>query len=398
MGRGAGAAYLAFLVLLAFGAVWVLEQDIEGPTPSVDSRASNEPPITGAESPRPVELEPPTTGKAPDEPVYKALGDEMASYNEYTSQASYQLYDTSGSTEDWSYWITGGLGFTFEIGDEGFHPAYEEAVVGEYLGVPPADGAGEGGNREAYYAAALAAQNAELHSLIKGKAPKGYKITVSKTHVSPTSPVIQPDGSTRDPIWYEDTLTNVYRSTGGQFTLHVNPSTRPLVAGRYGREPEADPQEPITLTNPAGVPAEGESEELTFEVGGLPEVDNGFATLEFEWPGDADWDFFVEGPDGEPVGSGATLANPERIRIPDPVAGTYTVIADNFAGGTADDDWEGEVTFQSPDPPSYTGIKEKWVLSCTSQRGELRTTREVVVDRGETVNVREACSRARAKR
>ena len=78
----------------------------------------------------------------------------MASHNQYTSQASYQLYDTSGSTEDWSYWITGGLGFTFEIGPDGFHPEYEDAVVGEYLGVQPAAGAGEGGNREAYYTAA----------------------------------------------------------------------------------------------------------------------------------------------------------------------------------------------------------------------------------------------------
>ena len=36
---------------------------------------------------------------------------------------SYQLYDTSGTTEDWSYWNTGGFGFTFEIGPDGFHPA-----------------------------------------------------------------------------------------------------------------------------------------------------------------------------------------------------------------------------------------------------------------------------------
>ena len=61
MGRGAGAAYLAFLVLLAFGAVWVLKQDIDGPTPSVNPRASNEAPITGAELPRSVEIEPPTS-------------------------------------------------------------------------------------------------------------------------------------------------------------------------------------------------------------------------------------------------------------------------------------------------------------------------------------------------
>ena len=93
------------------------------------------------------------TGLAIDEPELKALGDAMASKNDYVSQASYQLYDTSGSTEDWSYWITGGFGYTFEIGDEGFHPAYEEAVVGEYLGLAPADGAGLGGNREAYWLA-----------------------------------------------------------------------------------------------------------------------------------------------------------------------------------------------------------------------------------------------------
>ncbi|HEX6148354.1 M14 family zinc carboxypeptidase [Nocardioides sp.] len=337
------------------------------------------------------------TGKAPDEPVYKALGDEMASHNQYTSQASYQLYDTSGSTEDWSYWITGGLGFTFEIGLEGFHPEFQNAVVGEYLGVPPAAGAGEGGNREAYFTAAAAAADPALHSRIRGTAAKGRTITVTKTHISATSPVIQPDGSTRDPIWYEDTLTNTYHSNGGPFTLHVNPSTRPLVAGRYGREPVADPQEPITLVNPEGIPAEGESEELTFEVGGLPEVDNGYATLELGWPGAADWDFFVIGPDGDPVGSGATLANPERIRIPDPVAGTYTLVADNYEGGSAEDDWEGEVTFQSPDPPTYTGIKEKWVLSCTNQQGQVISTREVVIDRGETVSVQNACSKARAK-
>jgi hypothetical protein len=86
------------------------------------------------------------------------------------------------------------------------------------------------------------------------------------------------------------------------------------------------------------------------------------------------------------------------IRIPDPVAGTYTVIAENYEGGTVEQDWTGEVSFESPDPPTFTGIKEKWVLSCTGPRGRVLATRQVVVDRGETVNVRKACSRTRAKR
>jgi hypothetical protein len=333
------------------------------------------------------------TGKAPDEPVYKALGDSMADANGYASQASYQLYDTSGSTEDWSYWITGGLGFTYEINPDGFHPAYETAVVAEYLGLEPAAGAGQGGNREAYYRAAEAAVDPALHSQITGNAPAKHTIMVRKQHVSPTSPVIQTDGTVDDPILYEDVLTTTYESTGGPFVLDVNPSTRPLVAGRYGREPQADPQEGFSLENPAGVPGVGEDESVTFEVEGLPEADNGWLNLSFSWPNGADWDFYVYGPDGAAVGSGATLDNPEVIRIPDPVPGTYTVEAENYAGGSAEDDWSGEVSFESPDPPAYTGTKEAWMLSCLDKRGEAVSVQEVVVDRGESVDVGAVCAR-----
>jgi hypothetical protein len=171
--------------------------------------------------------------------------------------------------------------------------------------------------------------------------------------------------------------------------MDVNPSTRPLVAGRYGRLPEAPPQETLTLTNPAGVPAEGASEETTFEVEGLPDADNGFARVSIEWPDDADWDFYVLGPDGETVGSGATLDNPEVITIPDPVAGTYTVVAENYEGAAAE--WSGEVSFSSPEPPQTSGIKEAWQLTCTDRRGEVYASRRVVVDRGERVDVGKVC-------
>jgi Zinc carboxypeptidase len=95
-------------------------------------------------------------GSPPDEPIYKDLGDTMAAENGYTSQKSWELYDTTGTTEDWSYYATGGLGFTFEIGrayeDQtlvgvGFHPAYPLGVIAEYYGKYP----GGGGNREAYF-------------------------------------------------------------------------------------------------------------------------------------------------------------------------------------------------------------------------------------------------------
>ncbi|MCY7400896.1 MAG: M14 family metallopeptidase [Nocardioides sp.] len=335
------------------------------------------------------------TGLAIDEPQLKALGDAMAAENDYVSQASYQLYDTSGSTEDWSYWITGGLGYTFEIGDEGFHPAYEGAVVGEYLGEAPADSDGLGGNQEAYWIAAEAAADPALHSRIRGTAPAKHTVSVSKTVTSPTSAVIQPDGSAGAPLLFTDTLRNEYVSTGGRFTFDVNPSTRPLVAGRYGREAQADPQAPITLTNPAGVPAVGASESTTFDVQGLPTVDNGYAVVSVEWPSDdaeaQDWDFTLYGPDGAAVGSGATLANPEVIRIPDPQPGTYTLVADNYAGGAPEHDWTGTATFESPTPPTPTGLKEAWLLTCADKRGEVVATREVVVDRGESIDVGNAC-------
>jgi hypothetical protein len=340
------------------------------------------------------------TGRAPDEPALASIGQAMADQNSYVNQASYQLYDTSGSTEDWSYWITGGYGYTFEIGDEGFHPAYEEAVVGEYLGEAPADSAGRGGNGEAYWIALDAAADPVHHSRITGTAPAKHTISVYKNVVSPTSPVIQPSGPPAAPILYEDTLTTDYASTGGAFTFDVNPSTRPLVVGRYGRQPQGPAQSPITLTNPAGVPAVGSSESTTFTVQGLPQADNGFANVSISWPATSDpeaqdWDFTVIGPDGVAVGSGATLSNPETIRIPDPKPGTYTVVADNYAGGTPEYDWSGTVTFEGPTPPIETGITEAWVLSCADKRGTVVSTQDLVIKRGQAVDVGNVCRRTK---
>ena len=39
----------------------------------------------------------------------------------------------------------------------------------------------------------------------------------------------------------------------------MNPSTRPIVAGKPGREPAGPPTPTFALTNPAGVPAPNSS-------------------------------------------------------------------------------------------------------------------------------------------
>ena len=63
----------------------------------------------------------------------QALGERMAAQNGYSNQFGWELYDTTGTTEDYSYNATGGYGYTFEIGPDEFHPPYED-VVAEYIG------------------------------------------------------------------------------------------------------------------------------------------------------------------------------------------------------------------------------------------------------------------------
>ena len=85
-------------------------------------------------------------GLAPDEAKMKALGDAIGNATGYTSQYGYQLYDTSGTTEDDSYAATGGYGYTIEMGpaDGNFHMPYATGVIAEWTGNNAAAG-GRGG-------------------------------------------------------------------------------------------------------------------------------------------------------------------------------------------------------------------------------------------------------------
>ena len=205
-------------------------------------------------------LRPPSllsTGFAPDEPQYKALGARFTAANDYINWASFQLYDTSGSVEDWSYWQTGGFGFTFEIGPEGFHPAYEDAVVAEYLGLEPAVGAGKGGNREAYYRMAQATLDSSYHSTITGTAPAGRVLTVRKAFQAVTSPVIHPDGSVGAPIAYDNEAVELAAHHRRQVPL----GGQPVDPARGGRSLRSRPVRPAAAHpaahQPRGHPGQG---------------------------------------------------------------------------------------------------------------------------------------------
>ena len=85
----------------------------------------------------------------------------------YTSQYGYELYDTSGTTEDDTYAATGGFGYTIEMGppDGNFHMPYETGVVAEWTGANPHSN-NRGGLKEALLIAAGAAADPADHAIL----------------------------------------------------------------------------------------------------------------------------------------------------------------------------------------------------------------------------------------
>jgi len=184
-------------------------------------------------------LRPPGTatfGPVPDEERLRALGDAMARETAYVSQYSYQLYDTTGTTDDYLYDGLGAFSYTPEIGKAEFHPAYSEFVA-DYSGRPEVDpfeeptGRTLGGLREAYTLAGETAVDRGSHSVIEGAAPAGRTLRIRKTISYRTSERPDDEG-VQYPV---QTITEPRESTlvvpaGGAFTWHVNPSGQPRVA------------------------------------------------------------------------------------------------------------------------------------------------------------------------
>ncbi|MGH2762575.1 MAG: M14 family metallopeptidase [Thermoleophilaceae bacterium] len=342
-------------------------------------------------------------GLAPDEPAMKALGDAMAAENGYTSQYGWELYDTTGTTEDWTYSTTGGYGYTFEIGDLGFHPPFEE-VVNEYNGT--ADHSTGGGNREAYYLAQQNAADTAHHSVLAGRAPAGAVLRLKKTFETPTY-----DGET-----FTDTLeTTMQVGSDGRFEWHVNPSTRPLVAKEKGEQTTGEPSPPQEFSGAPGESARPcptyfdapETRDETcwndhaFEVPSGAGVSNEFARVRIEWPTPAsDWDLEIyrdsngDGSsvdEGEPVASSAqgSTTFEEAALGPDVAAGRYVARVVNYA---AAEPYDGTVTFEGPEP-YQAAQQETWTLFCEQSEGTIRSARQVFVDRGQrrTLDLRQGC-------
>ncbi|MFP5365068.1 MAG: M14 family zinc carboxypeptidase [Thermoleophilia bacterium] len=180
-------------------------------------------------------------GAAPDEALLRTLASAMAAKNGYTSQHGYELYDTTGTTEDWSYFVTGGLGFTFEIGPDEFHPPYAQ-VAAHYAR-----------NRGAYLVALQSTADPARHAVLAGRASAGTVLRAHKEVASLTSPVLLDFAGTTAPARsYRDVLdTTMTVGSSGRFEWHLNPSTRPGAAAAEAWS--------VTCERPAGtVLARGE--------------------------------------------------------------------------------------------------------------------------------------------
>ena len=263
-------------------------------------------------------------GDPPDEPIYKDLGDSMAAENGYSSEKGWGLYDTTGTTEDWSYYATGGLGFTFEIGRAadgptgfetyagvGFNPPYPIGVSLEYNGKQP----GGGGNREAYFKALESTANTDRHSVIKGKAPAGSTLRLHKEFTSYTSPdgPARTAGSPRRKSFQDvlDTTMKVGDSASSSGT-----STRRRGRSRRSRR---------TFGLPADTPAESQKIEqativppvATFPIEVKPDGPKGAIGAFIDGADGDDWDMYLyEGDVPDPtkeVASSASASADERI-------------------------------------------------------------------------------------
>ena len=357
-------------------------------------------------------------GLAPDELAMKALGDAMAAHNNYTSQYGWQLYDTTGTTEDWSYNTTGGYGYTFEIGPFAFHPPFQNTIF-EYDGTA-APGNGTLGNREAFFIAMESTANPVHHSVITGNAPVGAVLRLKKIVQTPTS--IRDTNNV--PKNFTDTLDTTMvvptppspELAAGPYTWHINPSTRPLVVRDRGRPAIGTPSPPVAFSGTvAGPPADGAVPCANFtspppsctnihpftvpvQGGG---IDNALVSVQMDWftPG-SDWDMKIFRDTnangavdaGEPQvgssGQSATAFEATSVSEPILVPGQYLVQVINYA---AADPYSGTITFFGPDPfqPATT---ESWTLTCEMPEGTVKQTKMVTIDRGQQQTINLTCT------
>jgi hypothetical protein len=351
-------------------------------------------------------------GLTPDEAATAALGAAMTSQNGYTNQASWELYDTTGTTEDWSYSATGGYGYTFEIGPNEFHPPYQE-VVDEYLGKAGTPTEGKG-NRGAYFAALENAADQRQHSVITGTAPKDAVLRLGKEFMTATSPVVSavPGQAAGPPREFKDVLNTTTTTEGGPFAYHANPSTRPgklsrRVVASVAETPFSERQigstrqtkpgfqdtDPVDLIAPDYGPENYEDIPITIRA----EDQVALLDIVVRSGEDDDYDAVLYRKGGrDPVpdvddddDAGNSAGQDEIIRFAEPPAGEYFLRVNNYS---AQGPFTGTIKqFKAGAVEVRSGSTEAWTMTCETKTGTVIAARKVEVARGERVDVGAIC-------
>ena len=351
------------------------------------------------------------SGKAPDEKAMKKLGDAMADATGYTSQFSWQLYDTAGTTEDDTYAATGGYGYTIEVGPAGglFHGPYDTNVIKQWTGDD--SGKADGGMHKALLEAAATAMAPSSHARLTGTAPAGRVLHLTKSFDTVTSkyclqgsdpavstaatPYTECTSPILDPITLHDTVdykTTVPRS--GRFDWHIGQSTRPFVNGGAEKDTETDVKPPIASFN--GTPNAPTSDvDHQFTMPADIGADKVRVDLHITAGEDYDLSLFRKEADGSLTAAG-TSGNPpgqdESILVEEPVAGaTYVARVTYFAAASGQ--YTLDVTRIHVAATFTTGHKEAYTLTCEDTSGKALESYRFVIDRGQRVTIHLACGK-----
>jgi hypothetical protein len=359
-------------------------------------------------------------GLAPDEQRMKEIGDKMAAATGYTSEYGWQLYDTTGTTEDWTYGGQGSFGYTIEIGPEGgkFHMPYETGVVKEWTGHSGHEGHGM---REALLVAAESAANPGDHSVVEGSAQPGAVLKLSKKFDTFSSPLCtfaqgnltsSPDSPVAplncvapgDPVSKPDRVeyTTVVPASG-HYEWHVPPSTRPFVGrhvtpGALQDKPYETPTEWKAQPGDVRPDAQVDGGEDLWQYSAKREFSVTEAgtqlNLGLAWDIPAqDFDLYLyhvgEGGKLEAVGDSAQANGiPESITLPNAPTGGYVAQIVYFLTGAdqnaSANDWTLTLQRFRKAPDKVTTGREEYTLTCLSGDTVL-DTRQVYVERGQRV-------------
>jgi hypothetical protein len=353
-------------------------------------------------------------GKAPDEQAMKVLGDAMADATGYTSQYGWELYDTSGTTEDYTYAAQGGYAYTIEIGPQGgqFHMPYQTGVVDEWTGKPGTPSEGKG-MREALLLAARNAANPAHHGVLTGNAQPGRILRIRKEFQTETSEQCayaqgylnsSGGGTPLDCVGslgkaaFDDKLESTMRTpASGTFRWDVLPSTRPFVGARVeggGFQPTGAPQ---TFEAKAE-----ENKPIPYDADDTSYVERQFTLtgsedavqVDLTWdlaPQDYDLELYRVLPDGTRVAAGSSGNAPgsfEQVTMHEPEAGTYVLKVIYYA--TVANDWQATVQPMTalPEQVVPTGKTESFTFTCETKSGRVLARKKITIDRGERLEVK----------